>query len=206
MLHLLGYRSVHRNPRLRFLFTADNSTLGWRDGTYILPPATPVLPPPIIMPPTIVIRSGSPTAESAQSHSSGPSSSHTLSTSCSQSTASSCSTTTICPAGAKGTACTTTSTCSAAATGCSVSPSSTSVTVASAKYYIYPKERRNSAQTDAIRKIILSYVDKNHVYTSEGLGVSFWYAPLTPEQAKTLQSNPSVSVLTVALFGFIVTN
>jgi hypothetical protein len=88
--------------------------------------------------------------------------------------------------------------------GCSASgvatTSATTVTStpSSVPYVIYPVDGTNSAQVAQIASLLISlrvptslpyYVSQS----SQGLGVSFWYAVLTPAQVDALASNNYVS-------------
>lgn len=64
-------------------------------------------------------------------------------------------------------------------------------------YAIYPKDKANKGQTDAITKLLNELVsDKKSIYASESpyLGIIFWSAHLTKAQAATVKANPYVSV------------
>lgn len=66
-----------------------------------------------------------------------------------------------------------------------------------APYAIYPKDKANKVQTDAITKLLNELVsDKKSIYASESkyLGIIFWSAHLTKAQAATVKGNPYVSV------------
>jgi hypothetical protein len=66
-----------------------------------------------------------------------------------------------------------------------------------APYAIYPKDKANKVQTDAITKLLNELVsDKKSIYASENqyLGIIFWSARLTKAQAATVKANPYVSV------------
>lgn len=65
-----------------------------------------------------------------------------------------------------------------------------------ALHVIYPKNRENKSQTDAITKLLDGLVvDKTTIYASESkyLGIFFWSAPLTKSQVATVKANPYVS-------------
>lgn len=65
-----------------------------------------------------------------------------------------------------------------------------------ALHVIYPKNRENKGQTDAITKLLDGLVvDRATIYASESkyLGIFFWSAPLTKSQVATVKAHPYVS-------------
>ncbi|KAI9721052.1 MAG: hypothetical protein M1812_002533 [Candelaria pacifica] len=76
--------------------------------------------------------------------------------------------------------------------------SSTSTPTASdesVEYVIYPLDGTDVAQTDSIYELLQSFVESDSIYTSKSqyLGVNFWKAIISAEDAEILKSNKDVA-------------